>query len=60
LKKWIYKKSSKPSRASQRQVNGLCPPLTAPSVLAGGELRGDSKKVLPSFSIIEERVSVHD
>ena len=28
--------NSKPSRASQRQVNGLRPPLTAPSVLAGG------------------------
>ena len=27
--------SNKPSRASQRQVNGLRPPLTAPPVLAG-------------------------
>lgn len=26
-------KSSKPSRASQRQVNGVRPPLTAPDVL---------------------------
>ena len=30
------KGGSKASRASQRQVNGLRPPLTAPPVLAGG------------------------
>jgi len=29
-------KNSKTSRAGQRQVNGLRPPLTAPPVLAGG------------------------
>ena len=49
----VCRTDSKSSRASQRQVNGLRPPLTAPPVFANVQPRGRQPKVLPPSFILQ-------
>ena len=51
---------SKPSRASQRQVNGLSPTVDSPVCPCWWIIKGRQQKVLPPFPIIKERERLHD
>ena len=51
---------SKPSRASQRQVNGLSPTVDSPVCPCWWVIKGRQQKVLPPFPIIKERERLHD